>query len=125
MFDMARWPSDQANYEDILTRARDVLDESAFQTTWAEGEALPVDQAVAYVSRARGERKRPSAGWASLTPTEFKVIKFVTKGLTTTQIGQRMFIGQGTVKTHVAHVFTKLGVASRAELAAEATRRGL
>ncbi|MGH3902348.1 MAG: response regulator transcription factor [Pseudonocardiaceae bacterium] len=86
---------------------------------------LPVDQAVAYVSRARGERKRPSAGWASLTPTEFEVVKLVATGLTNAQIGQRMFISRGTVKTHVAHAFTKLRVASRAELAAEATRRGL
>jgi DNA-binding CsgD family transcriptional regulator len=38
-------------------------------------------------------------------------------------LSKRMFIGRGTVKTHVAHAFTKLGVASRAELAAEATRR--
>ncbi|MGH9036895.1 MAG: LuxR C-terminal-related transcriptional regulator [Acidimicrobiia bacterium] len=40
-------------------------------------------------------------------------------------MGGRLFIGRGTVKTHLAHVFAKLGVTTRAELAAEATRRGL
>jgi DNA-binding CsgD family transcriptional regulator len=36
-----------------------------------------------------------------------------------------LFIGRATVKTHLAHVFIKLGLTSRAELAAEATRKGL
>jgi DNA-binding CsgD family transcriptional regulator len=35
-----------------------------------------------------------------------------------------MFIARGTVKVHLAHIFTKLGVTTRAELAAEAARRG-
>ncbi len=122
---LTRWPTDQAGYQALVTRVHEVLDDSAFEIAWAEGEALTADQAVAYVSRARGERKRPSTGWASLTPTELEVVKLLTKGLTNAQIGQRMFIGRGTVKTHLAHAFTKLGVASRAELAAEATRRGL
>ena len=73
----------------------------------------------------KGERKRPSSGWASLTPTEVEVIRLLAQGLTNPQIGERLFIGRATVKTHVAHVFAKLGVTTRAELAAEATRRGL
>jgi DNA-binding CsgD family transcriptional regulator len=36
-----------------------------------------------------------------------------------------MFISRGTVKAHLSHVFAKLGISSRAELAAEATRRGI
>ncbi len=36
-----------------------------------------------------------------------------------------MFIGRATVKTHLTHIFIKLGITRRAELAAEATRRGL
>ena len=99
--------------------------EHAFDAAWAEGEALTVDEAVAYVSRARGERKRPSSGWASLTPTELEVVKLVAKGLTNPEVGERLFTGRGTVKTHLAHVFTKLGIATRSELAAEATRRAL
>ena len=43
----------------------------------------------------------------------------------TPTVAERLFIGRGTVKTHLAHVFTKLGLGSRSELAAEATRRGL
>ncbi len=122
---LARWPADQASYDTDVARARDALGEHAFDAVWAEGEALTVDEAVTYVSRARGERKRPSSGWASLTPTELEVVKLVAKGLTNPEVGERLFIGRGTVKTHLAHVFTKLGIATRSELAAEATRRGV
>jgi predicted ATPase/class 3 adenylate cyclase/DNA-binding CsgD family transcriptional regulator len=122
---LARWPADQAAYDtDVATTSR-ALGEDAFNAAWAEGTTLGIDEAVAYVTRARGERKRPTSGWASLTPTELEVVKLVAKGLTNPEIGERLFIGRGTVKTHLAHVFTKLGVATRTELAAEATRRSL
>ena len=76
-------------------------------------------------ARARGERKRPSAGWESLTPTELRVVGLTAAGLTNPQIAERMFIARGTVKVHLSHVFAKVGVATRAELAAQATKRGL
>ncbi|MDQ1514891.1 MAG: hypothetical protein QOE80_721 [Actinomycetota bacterium] len=122
---LARWPADQADHDGELARARQALGDGAFEGAWTEGEALSADDAVAYATRARGERKRPSAGWASLTPTETEVVKLAAKGLTNPEIGERLFIGRGTVKTHLAHVFAKLGVNTRSELAAEATRRGL
>jgi predicted ATPase/DNA-binding CsgD family transcriptional regulator len=122
---LARWPADQADYDRELARARQAFGDSAFERAWTEGEALSVDDAVAYATRARGERKRPSTGWASLTPTEVEVVKLAAKGLTNPEIGERLFIGRGTVKTHLAHVFAKLGVTTRSELAAEATRRDL
>jgi predicted ATPase/class 3 adenylate cyclase/DNA-binding CsgD family transcriptional regulator len=121
----ARWPADVSGHEADVARARQALGDDEFESAWSEGEALSIDEAVTYTCRARGERKRPSAGWASLTPTELEVVKLAAKGLTNPEIGQRLFIGRGTVKTHLAHVFTKLGVSTRSELAAEATRRGL
>lgn len=122
---LARWPADQAGYDTAVSCARKGLGEQAFELAWAEGAALSLDDAVAYASRARGERKRPSSGWASLTPTELEVVKLVAQGLTNPEIGERLFIGRGTVKNHLAHIFTKLGFGTRSELAAEATRRGL
>jgi ATP/maltotriose-dependent transcriptional regulator MalT len=122
---LARWPADQAGYDADVDNARCGLGAEAFEAAWVEGTALSLDEAVAYASRARGERKRPSSGWASLTPTELEVVKLAAKGLTNPEIGERLFIGRGTVKNHLAHVFTKLGLATRSELAAEATRRGL
>jgi len=122
---LARWPAEQAAHDEHLARLRSHLGDAGYAAVWAEGAALSLDQAVAYVSRARGERKRPSFGWASLTPTELDVVRLTATGLSNPEIGARLFIARGTVKTHLTHVFGKLGITSRAELAAEATRRGL
>ena len=89
----------------------------------AAGGSLDWRDAAAYARRARGERKRPHHGWASLTPTELQVVALVSEGLTNPQIAERLLMGRATVKTHLEHVFTKLGIRTRAELAAEATRR--
>jgi DNA-binding CsgD family transcriptional regulator len=51
-------------------------------------------------------------------------VRHVTAGLTNRQIGERMFVSAGTVKIHLSHIFAKLGILSRSQLAAEATRRG-
>ncbi|RZT28254.1 putative ATPase [Kribbella sp. VKM Ac-2569] len=79
--------------------------------------ALPLDEAVAYARRTRGARGRPSSGWASLTPTEEQVVALAVEGLSNPEIGERLFISRGTVKTHLAHVYAKLGVSNRTELA--------
>jgi DNA-binding CsgD family transcriptional regulator len=75
--------------------------------------------------RARGERKRPSSGWESLTPTEVDVVRLAAQGLTNPEIADKLFIARTTVKTHLAHVFAKLGVSTRSELAHLAPDRGL
>lgn len=81
------------------------------------GEALSLDEAVAYARRTRGTRGRPSSGWASLTPTEQQVVALAVEGLSNPSIAERLFMSRGTVKTHLAHVYAKLGVANRTELA--------
>ena len=89
---------------------------------FAEGEALSLPNAVAYARRARGERGRPAAGWGSLTPTEQQVVDLVVEGLSNPQIADRLLMSRGTVKVHLAHIYRKLAVANRAELAAVAAR---
>jgi DNA-binding CsgD family transcriptional regulator len=81
--------------------------------------------ACAYARRARGERRRPSFGWDSLTPTELSVVALAADGLTNPEICERLFISRGTVKTHLGHAFAKLGVKTRAELASVATKHAL
>ena len=71
----------------------------------------------------RGTRGRPQFGWQSVTPTERSVMALVAEGLSNPQIGQRLYISSRTVQTHLAHVFAKLGISSRAQLAAEVTRQ--
>jgi DNA-binding CsgD family transcriptional regulator len=70
----------------------------------------------------RGPRSRPQIGWQSLTPTEQTVVRLVADGLSNPQIGDRLYVSRRTVQTHLAHVFAKLDIASRAQLAAEVAR---
>ena len=52
------------------------------------------------------------------------MVEHVAAGRTNPQIAERLLMSRATVKTHLAHVFAKLGVATRAELAAlAATQR--
>jgi DNA-binding CsgD family transcriptional regulator len=89
----------------------------------AEGAVLSLEDAAAYAARGRGERGRPDHGWASLTPSEQRVVELVAEGLPNAAIAKRLFVSLATVKTHLVHVYGKLGLTTRAELAAAATRR--
>lgn len=73
--------------------------------------------------RSRGTRDRPEGGWGSLTPTEMEVVRLAIEGCNNPEIGARLFMSRSTVKTHLSHVYAKLGVANRTELAAFAAVR--
>jgi DNA-binding CsgD family transcriptional regulator/tetratricopeptide (TPR) repeat protein len=70
----------------------------------------------------RGPRGRPRFGWPSLTSTELTVAGLVAEGLSNPQIGNRMYVSRRTVQTHLVHIFAKLDISSRAQLAAEVSR---
>jgi predicted ATPase/class 3 adenylate cyclase len=59
-----------ADYEATVEAVRNALGDEDFQSAWAEGAELSTEEAIAYAQRGRGERKRPTSGWGSLTPTE-------------------------------------------------------
>jgi predicted ATPase/DNA-binding CsgD family transcriptional regulator len=118
-----RFLVEREGYEADVAIVREGLTDEEFGRAWEEGRAMSLDEAVAYASRGRGERKRPSTGWASLTPSELQVVRLVAEGLSNPQIGERLFVSKRTVQTHLKHVFAKLGVTSRSELASKATRR--
>jgi DNA-binding NarL/FixJ family response regulator len=54
---------------------------------------------------------------------ETEVSRLVAEGLTNPDIGSRLYISRRTVETHLSHVFAKVGVASRTQLAVELARR--
>lgn len=120
-----RPPIDAPRAEADLVAITAALGAEAHTAASAEGAALSLAQAVAYASRARGERKRPSVGWDALTPTELRVVELIAAGLTNPDIGAKLFITTGTVKAHVHNIFTKLGITRRSNLAAQATERRL
>jgi DNA-binding CsgD family transcriptional regulator/tetratricopeptide (TPR) repeat protein len=106
-------------------RLREALGDATFDQAAAEGAGLPLGQAVDYARRGRGRRGRPATGWASLTPTELDVVRLVASGLTNPQIGAKLFMSRGTVKTHLSHILAKLSASNRTEIAAAAADRGL
>jgi len=73
-----------------------------------------------------GEKARPSPGLpGNLTPREAEVLALIGEGLSNREIGERLFLGQATVKTHVNRIFAKIGTQSRAQAVRYAISNGL
>jgi DNA-binding CsgD family transcriptional regulator len=103
--------------EAVLARIRNSLGENDFDAAWVEGAALSVEEATAFALRGRSGRKRASTGWDSLTPAELDVVRLVCEGLGNKDIAARLFVSPRTVQAHLTHVYTKLGLTSRVQLA--------
>jgi DNA-binding CsgD family transcriptional regulator len=104
-----RFKIHQADYEASVGALRNAMGDGDFESAWAEGAALSTDEAIAYPQRGRGERKRPSSGWASLTPTARDVVRLVREGLANKDIATRLFVSPRTVQTHLTQVYTNSG----------------
>src|SRR5207248_8334365 len=76
---------------------------------------LTTDERTLHMSHGPGARA--AFGWTSLTPSEHNVVQLVATGLSNPQVGERLFVSRRTVETHLKHVFTKLGMVSRVDVA--------
>jgi predicted ATPase/class 3 adenylate cyclase/DNA-binding NarL/FixJ family response regulator len=110
-------------YEVSVAALRDALGGGEFDTACAEGTGLSVEEAIVYAQRRHSQHKRSDSGWASLTPTERDVVRLVSEGLANNDIATRLFISPRTVSTHLTHIYSKLGLTSRMQLAQQASRR--
>lgn len=90
----------------------------------ARGETIlspEVQTGLAAQIRAREERDaRPR-----LSEREHEVLSLIAEGLSAPEIGERIHLSTATVKTHLQHLYEKLGVSERAAAVAEGMRRGL
>jgi DNA-binding NarL/FixJ family response regulator len=106
---------DAAERNAILTRYREhsARFESVAARRDAGGEVIPFEPA------ARAE--------SALDPTarETEVLQLISDGLVNREIGQRLFLSEETVKSHVRHLLAKLQARSRAHAVAVGFRRGL
>jgi DNA-binding NarL/FixJ family response regulator len=82
---------------------------------------LPRRAASEVMARLRRAPGRPDP-LARLTPHERSVLELIGQGLTNRQIGERLFLGEKTVKNYVSTLFSKLGLKQRTAAAAYATR---
>lgn len=83
----------------------------------AAGEiCLPAEVAAKLAQRVHADH---------LTAREVDVLSLLVRGLNNKDIAHQLLIGENTVETHLKGIFSKLGVLSRAEAIAVASRRGL
>jgi DNA-binding NarL/FixJ family response regulator len=105
---------DAAQREEILTRYRKHAERfetlAARRPTVAEVIQMPA---------------RPQVFEQSPTAREIEVLQLVSEGLVNREIGDRLFLSEETVKSHVRHILAKLQARSRAHAVAVGFRRGL
>jgi DNA-directed RNA polymerase specialized sigma24 family protein/tetratricopeptide (TPR) repeat protein len=118
------WPHQRSEERAVEERVRHALGDQDFAGALAAGRALDAEGVVAYVRRTRGSRGRPSTGWDSLTPTERQVVALVGTGASNQEIAAELLMSVATVKSHLTHVYSKLGLRGRAALAGDVVRRG-
>ncbi|MFF4173031.1 response regulator [Streptomyces sp. NPDC001744] len=83
-----------------------------------------LDAAVRSASAREPEPAARSVESAALTAREEDVLRLMAQGLSNVAIGRRLLIGEATVKTHINHLFAKLGTRTRAEAVAWAHHHG-
>jgi DNA-binding NarL/FixJ family response regulator len=121
---LTTFDGDEDIYRAIKTGAKGYLLKDAAREALMEcirkvhaGETcIPPALAAKLAERVSGE---------TLSAREIEVLQRIAAGKSNKEIGAELFISEGTVKTHVKSIFSKLDVVSRTEAVATATRRGL
>jgi DNA-binding NarL/FixJ family response regulator len=95
--------------------------------TVAAGDALLSPAITKRVIRqfSRASRPTPPAAVDELTAREREVLRLIALGLSNAEIGQELFISEGTVKTHVTHVLQKLDLRDRVQAVVLVHQTGL
>jgi DNA-binding NarL/FixJ family response regulator len=90
----------------------------------AGGEWIETRSVTRLLGRIRQREIKAQEDDAVLTRRELEVMRLVARGLSNKAIGKRLSIGEGTVKTHVHHIYAKLKVTSRVALLLHAREKG-
>ena len=91
----------------------------------AARHAAASPRSFAAADLAAAMSRRLSAQTPQLSPREREVLTLLADGLGVTQISHRLYISESTTKTHISHVYEKLGAANRAQALMTAVRLGL
>jgi DNA-binding NarL/FixJ family response regulator len=108
---------DAARRDEILTRYREHA--KRFETV-AAGRRAPVAEVIPISPKVT--ELEPTA---EPSAREIEVLQLVSHGLVNREIGNRLFLSEETVKSHVRHILAKLQARSRAHAVAVGFRRGL
>jgi non-specific serine/threonine protein kinase len=131
----------RSRFERQVPAVRATLPEAEFAAAWAEGAAMTPDQALAEAREFAGtlqpdeeqlvaapappDVSRPDANPNGLTEREVEVLRLLSQGLTSAQIGENLVISVVTVNTHLRNIYGKIGVNSRTAAARWAIENGL
>ena len=120
-------PEARRYYERSMAAARSQLGEAAWEAAFAQGSAMSAEEAAEYALSEEDPSERLPVGGETddpldpLTAREREVAAMVAQGMSNRQIAQELFLSEHTVKRHISKILRKLGLASRAEVAAWAT----
>lgn len=109
-------------------RAIELFRELKAELDMARGRGLIAEArrgAAPAASRSTGPATPPANDRAGLSPREIEVLRLVAADLNSQVIAERLFVSEHTVHRHIANIFRKLSVSSRAAAVAKAARRGL
>ncbi len=126
-------------------KLKERLEDPVYAAAWAEGQAATMDQLMNWARELQGLARSgrratpvhpqtpvpmpPASRFPTsqgiLSPRELEVLRLMADGLSSREIGERLFISPRTATTHVANIFTKLEVDSRASAVTAGFRLGL
>jgi predicted ATPase/DNA-binding CsgD family transcriptional regulator len=128
----------RTQFNEAVAAARLALGDKAFSSAWKKGHALSIDEAIGIAveplpiaPRSASPQTRPPTKRdaqekpGGLTTREREVAILVAQGLSNKAIGGQLVVSERTIEMHVANALHKLGLASRAQLAAWAVRQSL
>jgi DNA-binding NarL/FixJ family response regulator len=136
-------PNWQPRLDGALDHLQTALDPRAFAAAWQHGKQLDLDSLVAQadmenlLSVATGAESQAATlqqntmhtvrreGPHGLTERELEVLRLITGGHSNREVGEKLYISPATAARHVANIYNKLGVDSRARATAFAFQHGL
>lgn len=119
----------EAGASGVLNKSVSVREVIEASQRLVEGEAVlssgEVVELLRLASRQREEDREAQRAIEQLTSRELEVLRLLAEGLSDKEIARRLYVGVGTVRSHVVNIFGKLGVHSRLQAVVFAARHGL
>ena len=126
------WDHAPTDYEGQMHAMRSQLGEEAFVAAWEEGKEMAPELAIAYAlsgaeeppGGAVDDSQAPREKTPKLTSREREIADLVARQMTNRQIASELTISEHTAATHVRRILKKLGLRSRAQIAARTQDQG-
>lgn len=126
--------SEQGRYDQLQDQARHQQSEETFAAAWAEGRTLTVQAAIELASQPEPAPVKPPAAAPHvdlddcsghpLTRRERQIAQLVALGRSNREVAEELVVGVRTVETHLEHIFRKLEVQTRSQVAVWARQHG-